>query len=1255
MAGLVIAHLKSIFEMESLGADTLQSDLKKIQGAMDPGQVNTLASKLTDLGREYQKLSDTAKSSSGVFGKQFQNEALTTAASMRNLVTQAAELSSAMSKAQFGRNVGLGAFVSGGLGAIAGTVIGGPVGGALAGAGALAGVPGAIMAIINKNLIEGLKPALDKLVNEVVPRGSSSRAIGNANAVSSNVGLGMSDALRMAKMATDVMAKMPDLAEIEKYNAGVIGIGKSWNIARLAVSNIQTDMRTLNATATTLAGLIYGIAEQLKSSAGTLATMTAAAGGGRTGKEAMSVRNAAQVEAEKMIATAAKERLETELAAKSKLAAAEAAKVAAQAYKVEAEAANILRAAQAQAAQAATAQAAANTASMASGSAAAQGFASSVGSVAGKVKGLWAGLSSLRQKVQEVSESTQAMGSGWNGLLATMGKLGAASAITTGPIASLLGRMWALSYAIESVGVKAVAAVGGLSSLIGGAVGIKNAVVNVAMHLEGVRIGLEKFASDGGASWRELTGLAMRYGASVGDMAKPYQRLLVAAQTSDIMGSKFTGMIDNITATVSALGLAKEDVSGVMRAFEQMLSKGVVRAEEFSQQLGDHLPAAAKVGLLTFRQMTGDVNASMLDFFNALHKGTIGASEFIPAYTKNYREMVIGVNSGNETLSGSVNRMSTAWDKMIIAVDTAINVTGILKAAYNSVSVTLEGVGANINVLAGLISGLATAITTRLAAPYVVASITSVGSALTTGFALITSGQLGASMVALTANLVPLLARLGLIAAAATAVGLAVYSMTSSAKADPLNGVTESIARANKALDSFVAKSDTASSAALDRSRNELGAKMAELEGLRKSLEDLRDAKKKLINSDGETGAKYIEGAPDEVRKLTAQISELDTKIVQLRGKYEELNAAAVDVFKAPNAGVQEAIKSQEELSKKVLEYQNYINDLATYGVQAARAQREINTSMSQFNMLTNDKSARAAYLSDLTKLQALKQRAAALEKEEKPEKALQTDLEQYKNIIQRAQDLIDGVSGSDANKMAKMRKDLDEYAEAMRRLGTAEELIAPKVAQLREAFEMQASGINMATLTFKPFMALQRGLESMSDSFADLAVSGKLSFESLGSMVKQTTLSIIKDLISMTIKVGIVKPILQSAFGSMGNGGSGVSAGLFSGMFGMADGGVVNSPTYFPIGNGSVAKTGEMGPEAVLPLSRGSDGTLGVTLNGGGGGGGNNGNSGNTYHVTYAIDARGAQAGVGDQIATALRSYDESLPARLADINKRV
>lgn len=70
--------------------------------------------------------------------------------------------------------------------------------------------------------------------------------------------------------------------------------------------------------------------------------------------------------------------------------------------------------------------------------------------------------------------------------------------------------------------------------------------------------------------------------------------------------------------------------------------------------------------------------------------------------------------------------------------------------------------------------------------------------------------------------------------------------------------------------------------------------------------------------------------------------------------------------------------------------------------------------------------------------------------------------------------------------------------------------------------------------------------------------------------------------------------------FGGMFGGGGG---GLFGGLsFGLANGGVIEAPTFAMTASGRMGQVAEAGPEAVLPLSRGPDGKLGVQTSGGGG-----------------------------------------------------
>ena len=72
----------------------------------------------------------------------------------------------------------------------------------------------------------------------------------------------------------------------------------------------------------------------------------------------------------------------------------------------------------------------------------------------------------------------------------------------------------------------------------------------------------------------------------------------------------------------------------------------------------------------------------------------------------------------------------------------------------------------------------------------------------------------------------------------------------------------------------------------------------------------------------------------------------------------------------------------------------------------------------------------------------------------------------------------------------------------------------------------------------------------------------------------------------------------LFSADGSVISNGSQVTA--------YANGGIVGSPTTFAMSGGRTGLMGEAGPEAIMPLKRGSNGKLGVQMEGGSKGGDN-------------------------------------------------
>ncbi|HWV55565.1 MAG TPA: phage tail tape measure protein [Pseudorhodoplanes sp.] len=79
----------------------------------------------------------------------------------------------------------------------------------------------------------------------------------------------------------------------------------------------------------------------------------------------------------------------------------------------------------------------------------------------------------------------------------------------------------------------------------------------------------------------------------------------------------------------------------------------------------------------------------------------------------------------------------------------------------------------------------------------------------------------------------------------------------------------------------------------------------------------------------------------------------------------------------------------------------------------------------------------------------------------------------------------------------------------------------------------------------------------------------------------------------------------LRLAFKPLENALTAGFSGLFAGTGGagpvqaFASGGIIGTPTYFPLRSGGAGLAGEAGPEAIMPLRRGPDGRLGVAATG--------------------------------------------------------
>lgn len=117
----------------------------------------------------------------------------------------------------------------------------------------------------------------------------------------------------------------------------------------------------------------------------------------------------------------------------------------------------------------------------------------------------------------------------------------------------------------------------------------------------------------------------------------------------------------------------------------------------------------------------------------------------------------------------------------------------------------------------------------------------------------------------------------------------------------------------------------------------------------------------------------------------------------------------------------------------------------------------------------------------------------------------------------------------------------------------------------------------------------------ALTHAFQGVALRGR----DLGDVLRSLTLS-------------LSRMALQAAFRPLEQGLSSLVGGAFSGVafakggvvqnalpVPFASGGVIASPVTFPLSGGRTGIAGEQGPEAIMPLTRGPDGKLGVRAQG--------------------------------------------------------
>lgn len=145
-------------------------------------------------------------------------------------------------------------------------------------------------------------------------------------------------------------------------------------------------------------------------------------------------------------------------------------------------------------------------------------------------------------------------------------------------------------------------------------------------HLRGLEIAFKAAAGsaeEGAREWEFARATAERLGIDLGVVATSYKGIIAAATAS----GKSLGFAQEVFIGVAeagrAMALSNEDIRGTMLAVQQIMSKGVVNAEELRQQLGERFPVAIGV-------MARALNVSTAELSKMMEQGKITSDALLP-------------------------------------------------------------------------------------------------------------------------------------------------------------------------------------------------------------------------------------------------------------------------------------------------------------------------------------------------------------------------------------------------------------------------------------------------------------------------------------------------------------------------------------------------------------------------------------------------------------------------------------------------
>lgn len=195
-----------------------------------------------------------------------------------------------------------------------------------------------------------------------------------------------------------------------------------------------------------------------------------------------------------------------------------------------------------------------------------------------------------------------------------------------------------------------------------GAINLAGGAVDMFKTRERAMIRAEVYAP--GASqqeWEYIIGLADALSIRLSTLADTYSKFATSAVQTGLSVQEARYIFEAVGKAGRVMQLGDEDMKGVFRALEQMLSKGQVYAEELRQQLGERLPAAVA-------QFAKGMGVPIDQFLKMMEQGQVTAKEVLN-FARSLNESVADqMDRATEGVLAAEARLATAQDKFRLAI-----------------------------------------------------------------------------------------------------------------------------------------------------------------------------------------------------------------------------------------------------------------------------------------------------------------------------------------------------------------------------------------------------------------------------------------------------------------------------------------------------------------------------------------------------------------------------------------------------------